>query len=43
MKIRMDELIQSIGIALDVVESRLLGASNNHGKRIAVLCTIFEK
>ncbi|MCL2722125.1 MAG: HD domain-containing protein [Treponema sp.] len=43
MKIRMDELIQSIGTALDVVESRLLGASNNHGKRIAVLCTLMGK
>ncbi|MCL2758848.1 MAG: HD domain-containing protein [Treponema sp.] len=43
MKIRMDELIQSIGTAFDIVESRLLGASNNHGKRIAVLCSLMGK
>ncbi|MCL2721398.1 MAG: HD domain-containing protein [Treponema sp.] len=43
MKIRMDELIQSIGTALNIVESRLLGASNNHGKRIAVLCSLMAK
>ena len=36
----MDELIQSISNALDIVENRLLGASNNHGKRIAVLCSL---
>jgi len=39
----MDELIQSIGTALNIVESRLLGASNNHGKRIAVLCSLMGK
>ena len=38
MKIRMDSLIKTIGIALDSVEQELLGASTNHGKRIAVLC-----
>ncbi|MCL2442263.1 MAG: HD domain-containing protein [Treponema sp.] len=43
MKIRMDELIQSIAVALEVVESRLLGASTNHGKRIAVLCSLMGK
>jgi len=39
MNIRMDELIQSIAVALDMVEAELLGASTNHGKRIAVLCS----
>jgi len=39
----MDELIQSIAVALEVVESRLLGASTNHGKRIAVLCSLMGK
>ena len=34
----MDSLIKVIGAALDLVESELLGASTNHGKRIAVLC-----
>jgi len=43
MKIRMDELIQSIAVALDIVESELLGASTNHGKRIAVLCSLMGK
>jgi HD-GYP domain-containing protein (c-di-GMP phosphodiesterase class II) len=33
----MDLLIRAIGTALDIVESKLLGASVNHGKRIAVL------
>jgi HD-GYP domain-containing protein (c-di-GMP phosphodiesterase class II) len=37
MNIRMDKLIQTIGTALDIVEGELLGASTNHGKRIAVL------
>ncbi|AEF86662.1 metal dependent phosphohydrolase [Treponema primitia ZAS-2] len=37
MNIRMDKLIQTIGAALDIVEGELLGASTNHGKRIAVL------
>ncbi len=37
MKIRMDELLNSIGGALDAVEGELLGASKNHGKRIACL------
>jgi HD-GYP domain-containing protein (c-di-GMP phosphodiesterase class II) len=36
--IRMDSLIRSISTALDIVEGELLGASTNHGKRIAVLC-----
>jgi len=34
----MDSLIRSISTALDIVEGELLGASTNHGKRIAVLC-----
>ncbi|MGL5434523.1 MAG: HD-GYP domain-containing protein [Lachnospiraceae bacterium] len=38
MIIQMDELVQVIATALDVVEAQLLGASTNHGKRIAVLC-----
>ncbi|MDR2109801.1 MAG: HD domain-containing protein [Spirochaetaceae bacterium] len=35
--IRMDQLIRAIAVALDMVEGELLGASTNHGKRIAVL------
>ena len=38
MTIRMDSLIKAIATALDTVEHELLGASTNHGKRIAVLC-----
>lgn len=38
MKFRMDELVQVIATALDVVEEEILGASTNHGKRIAILC-----
>lgn len=38
MKIRMDELLSSIGMALDIVEGELLGITTNHGKRIACLC-----
>jgi HD-GYP domain-containing protein (c-di-GMP phosphodiesterase class II) len=33
----MDSLIKAIATALDAVEQDLLGASTNHGKRIAVL------
>ena len=36
--IRMDSLIQVLAVALDMVEKSFLGASTNHGKRIAVLC-----
>ncbi|WP_461256533.1 HD-GYP domain-containing protein [Treponema sp. R80B11-R83G3] len=36
--VRMDSLIKSIATALDIVEGTLVGASPNHGKRIAVLC-----
>jgi HD-GYP domain-containing protein (c-di-GMP phosphodiesterase class II) len=38
MKIRMDALIRVLAQALDMVEVAYLGASTNHGKRIAVLC-----
>ena len=38
MTLRMDALIQVIAQALDMVEISFLGASTNHGKRIAVLC-----
>jgi HD-GYP domain-containing protein (c-di-GMP phosphodiesterase class II) len=38
MKIKMDALIQVLAHALDMVEIAYLGASTNHGKRIAVLC-----
>jgi len=43
MKIRMDSLINSIATALDTVEKELLGASSNHGKRIAILCAKMGK
>jgi HD-GYP domain-containing protein (c-di-GMP phosphodiesterase class II) len=33
----MDQLVQAIASALDIVEGELLGASTHHGKRIAVL------
>ncbi|MDR2134785.1 MAG: phosphohydrolase, partial [Treponema sp.] len=35
----MDQLIRAFSAALDYVEKDLLGASTNHGKRIAVLCS----
>ena len=43
MKIRMDSLIKTITAALDTVEKELIGASTNHGKRIAVLCAKMGK
>jgi HD-GYP domain-containing protein (c-di-GMP phosphodiesterase class II) len=43
MNIRMDRLIQAVAVALDIVESDLLGASTNHGKRIAVLCSLMGR
>jgi len=43
MTIRMDSLIKAIAAALDTVEKELLGASSNHGKRIAVLCAKMGK
>jgi len=39
----MDSLIKTIAAALDTVEKELLGASSNHGKRIAVLCAKMGK
>ena len=39
MTIRMDSIIKAIAAALDSVEHELLGASTNHGRRIAVLCS----
>ena len=39
----MDSLIKTIATALDAVEHELLGASTNHGKRIAVLCAKMGK
>jgi len=39
----MNELIQAIGTALDIVEHELLGASTYHGKRIAVLSSLMAK
>jgi HD-GYP domain-containing protein (c-di-GMP phosphodiesterase class II) len=39
----MDSLIKTITAALDSVEHELLGASTNHGKRIAVLCAKMGK
>jgi HD-GYP domain len=41
--VRIDSLIKSIATALDIVEGDLLGASTNHGKRIAVLCAKMGK
>ena len=43
MKICMNELIRSVAVALDMVECELLGASTNHGKRVAVLCALMGK
>ena len=34
----MDALIRVLAQALDMVEIAYIGASTNHGKRIAVLC-----
>ena len=39
----MDSLIQAIAMALDIVENELVGASQNHGKRIAVICAKMGK
>ena len=39
----MDSLIKAIAVALDAVEKELLGASSNHGKRIAILCAQMAK
>jgi HD-GYP domain-containing protein (c-di-GMP phosphodiesterase class II) len=37
MTIRFDKLAKNIGTALDIIEGELLGATTNHGKRVAVL------
>jgi len=39
----MDSLIKTIAAALDTVEKELIGASTNHGRRIAVLCAKMGK
>jgi HD-GYP domain-containing protein (c-di-GMP phosphodiesterase class II) len=39
----MDSLVKAIATTLDSVEHDLLGASTNHGKRIAVLCAKMGK
>jgi len=43
MKIRMDQLIQSIGSALDIVENEVFGAPTNHGKRLALMSILMCK
>jgi len=43
MKIHVNELVQSIATALDIVENEILGASTYHGKRIAILCSLMGK
>ena len=43
MKFCMDELIRVLATALDAVESELVGASTNHGKRIATLTIAMGK
>jgi len=40
MLIRYDKLVDAIGTTLDIVESQLLGVATNHGKRLALLCTL---
>ena len=37
MTFRMDQLLSSISKGLDAVESELVGSTDNHGKRIAIL------
>lgn len=39
MTIRMDQFIRSLATGLDAVEGDFLGASTNHGERIATLCS----
>jgi len=43
LTIRMDELIAAIANSLDIVEAEIVGASVNHGKRIAALCALMGK
>ncbi|MDR2551868.1 MAG: HD domain-containing protein [Treponema sp.] len=38
MTIRIDVLVRTLAQALDLVEIAYLGATSNHGRRIAVLC-----
>lgn len=38
MTVNLSELLRCIATALDAVEGDLLGATTNHGKRIATLC-----
>ncbi len=38
MLFRMDHFLSSLSAGLDFVEGELLGATTNHGKRLAVLC-----
>ncbi|MCL2222564.1 MAG: HD domain-containing protein [Oscillospiraceae bacterium] len=43
LTINMDELIGAIANSLDIVEGEIVGASVNHGKRIAALCALMGK
>ncbi|MCL2373682.1 MAG: HD domain-containing protein [Treponema sp.] len=43
MNVRIDSFIKAISASLDSVEHEILGASTNHGKRIAVLCAEMGK
>ncbi|MDR0935426.1 MAG: HD domain-containing protein [Oscillospiraceae bacterium] len=43
MSLRLDQLIRAIADALDIVESELLGATTNHGRRIAALCAVMAR
>ena len=38
MIVRMDMVIRALAEGLDMVEAELLGATANHGKRVALLC-----
>ncbi len=38
MIFRMDHFLSSLSAGLDAVEGELLGATTNHGKRLAILC-----
>lgn len=37
MFFRMDQLLKSLSLGLDAIESELVGSTTNHGKRVAVL------
>ena len=39
MRFRMDQFLLSLSAGLDAVEGELLGATTNHGKRVAILTT----